>query len=177
MPASMSGLDLSFLRKNDPHSCQPGRYRFDAEDGVVPADVHARKHRKPNKRSTKVACPMFMPDVDQAYGGAWKSIIDGTEISSRTNWREHNKRNGVSEVGPGYWGENKGRDIVDITAERMGHDPSLVNSDVFTWKDPVSVRGEENGRKDPSNGIVSGKRGRSGRLTTAAGQAQRQRKG
>jgi hypothetical protein len=134
MPVSLSGLDLSFLRKNDPAAALPGRYRYDADAGVIPAAEHARKHRRPDRRSD-VAAPYFMPDVDQAYGGAWKSIIDGTEISSRPNWREHDKRNEVVNVGCDYW--SKDGDDMKTTQDRMGYDPSLVgNSETFRWVDP-----------------------------------------
>ena len=139
MPVSLSGLDLSFLRKNDRDSCQPGRYRLDDASGelVTAAEWH---RRNPNvharNRSEAVASPFFMPDVDVIYGGSWKSIIDGTEISSRTNWREHDKRNDVLQVDPDYWGKTEDYHITEIE-ERMGYDPSLVGqSETFNWKDP-----------------------------------------
>jgi hypothetical protein len=127
MTVSLSGLDLSFLRKNDPAASQPGRYRFDPEEGVIPAALHARKHRPADRRSD-LPTPYFMPDVDAAYGGAWKSIIDGSEISSRSNWREHNKRNDVVDVGDKFWGNGAAddRDEVQITVDKMGYDPSLI---------------------------------------------------
>lgn len=124
MPVSLSGLDLSFLRKNDPAAVQRGRYRYDAEEGVIPAWQHHAKHRQPDKRSRKVASPHFMPDVDAAYGGAWKSIVDGSEISSRSNWKEHNKRNGVVDVGDKFWAADG--DDAKFTREKMGYDPSLI---------------------------------------------------
>lgn len=136
MAVSLSKLDLSFLKKADPNAIQRGRYRYDAEEGVIPAQLHAWKHRRPDRRSTEVAQPYYAPDVDAAYGGAWRSIIDGSVISSRTNWKEHNKRNGVLEVGPGYWGETKERDLCDITAEKSGYDPSLIGASDFNWVEP-----------------------------------------
>jgi len=138
MPVSMSGLDLGFLKKQDPAKVERGRFRFDAEDGVIPAAMHARKHRKPSKRSTAVALPHFMPDVDAVYGGAWHSVVDGSEISSRSNWREHNKRNGVVDVGDKFWSADG--DDVRRTEEKMGYDPSLINKKdtgdgiSFEWK-------------------------------------------
>jgi hypothetical protein len=131
MSVSLSGLDLSFLNKSRP--CKPGRYRIDPETGeAIPAHIHARKYaRKPN-RSNAVPLPMFVPDVDVAYGGSWKSIIDGTEISSRSNWREHNKRNGVVDIGDKYW--SKDGDDIKTTEEIMGYDPSLIGHQDFTWK-------------------------------------------
>ncbi len=132
MAVSLSGLDLSFLRKNDPDSCTPGRYRIDPEDGkAIPAHVHARKYRARSKRSTAVAVPYFVPDVDAAYGGAWKSIIDGSEISSRSNWREHNRRNGVVDVGDKFF--DAGGDDIQRTQDIMGYDPSLIGHPDFTW--------------------------------------------
>lgn len=131
MSVSLSGLDLSFLRKNDPASVQRGRFRYDAEEGVIPAWQHARKHSGPDKRSRKVALPHFMPDVDAVYGGAWKSIVDGSEISSRSNWREHNRRNGVVDVGDKFWSADG--DDIKRTHEKMGYDPSLIGHPDFTW--------------------------------------------
>lgn len=141
MPVSLSGLDLSFLRKNDPAGIQPGRFRYDEEEGVIPAAQHARKHRREDRRSD-LPTPYFVPDVDQAYGGAWKSVIDGSEISSRSNWREHNKRNGVVDVGDKFWGNggSEDRDEIQITEEKMGYDPSLIGkSETFTWTEPKAT--------------------------------------
>ena len=138
MAVSLSKLDLSFLRKNDPSACQPGRYRYDAEEGVIPAWQHAQKRRGPDRRSTKVAAPFFMPDVDAHYGGSWNSVVDGSEISSRSNWREHNKRNGVVDVGDKFWSPDG--DDAKRTREKMGYDPSLINKKddgdgiSFGWK-------------------------------------------
>lgn len=136
---SLSKLDLSFLRKNDPASVQRGRFRIDPETGdAIPAHLHARKYRVKAKRSTAVALPAFMPDVDAVYGGAWKSIVDGSEISSRSNWREHNKRNGVVDVGDRFWSADG--DDIKRTEEMMGYDPSLINKKddgdgiSFEWK-------------------------------------------
>lgn len=143
MPVSLSGLDLSFLRKTNPAASQPGRYRFDpghgsGGGGVIPAAEHARKYRRPDRRSD-LPTPYFMPDVDQAYGGAWKSVIDGSEISSRSNWREHNKRNGVVDVGDKFWGNGAAdeRDEIQITEDKMGYDPSLIGKSAeFGWVEP-----------------------------------------
>jgi len=137
MTVSLSGLDLSFLRKNDVNSVQTGRFKFDPEEGVIPAAKYARKHYRRPKRGT-VACPMFVPDVDAVYGGEWKSIIDGSTISSRSNWREHNKRNGVVDVGDKFWSPDG--DDAKRTRELMGWDPSLINKKddgdgiSFEWK-------------------------------------------
>lgn len=131
MSVSLSGLDLSFLRKNDRNGVQRGRYRYDEDEGVIPAWQHALKHQAPDRRSTDVASPMFVPDVDAVYGGAWKSIVDGSEISSRSNWREHNKRNGVVDVGDKFWSADG--DDAARTREKMGYDPSLIGHPDFTW--------------------------------------------
>jgi hypothetical protein len=134
MSVSLSGLDLSWLKK--PATVERGRYRVDAATGEL---VTAREWHKRNpviRKRGDVALPYFMPDVDQAYGGSWKSIIDGSEISSRTNWREHNKRNDVLQVDGDYWGKTEDDYVTEIE-ERMGYDPSLVgNSEAFEWKDP-----------------------------------------
>lgn len=131
MTISLSGLDLSFLRKNDPDSCLPGRYRLDKASGEM---VTAREWHRRNAQQCKrgdVALPTFMPDVDAVYGGAWKSIIDGSEISSRSNWREHNKRNEVVDIGDKFWASDG--DDAQYTKDMMGYDPSLIGHPDFTW--------------------------------------------
>jgi hypothetical protein len=128
MPVSMSGLDLPWLKKDRP--CQPGRYISDeARARRLDAARHARAMR------SSVASPYFVPDVDAAYGGAWKSIVDGSEISSRSNWREHNKRNAVVDVGDKFWSPDG--DDIKRTEEKMGFDPSLIGQDFHWGKDPA----------------------------------------
>jgi hypothetical protein len=116
MPVSMSGLDLSWMK--DPANRLPPR-------------PPKSRVRIASKRSTKVAAPYFAPDVDAIYGGSWKSVIDGSEISSRSNWREHNKRNGVVDVGDKFWSPDG--DDAKRTREKMGYDPSLIGHPDFTW--------------------------------------------
>jgi hypothetical protein len=111
MAVSFAGLDLSFLK--DPAKRLPEEMKV------------RRKHRPRGPRSDAVASPYFVPDVDAVYGGAWQSIVDGSEISSRSNWREHNKKNGVVDVGDRFW-SNDGDDA-KRTRELMGYDPSLIN--------------------------------------------------
>lgn len=151
LPVSLSGLDLSFLRKTDGNGCQPGRYRIDEATGELVSAAEWRR-RNPNiharGRSDTVASPYFMPDVDSAYGSAWKSIIDGSQISSRSNWREHNKRNGVEQVDRDYWGKTEDDHVTEIR-ERMGYDPSLIGeSEVFSWREPESLTERTDGRKN-----------------------------
>lgn len=134
MSVSLSGLDLPWLKKD--RACASGRYRIDPETGAaIGAREHAARYRqRPDRRGT-VALPYFMPDVDAAYGGSWKSIIDGSEISSRTNWREHNKRNGVLQVDPDYWGKTEDDHVTEIRA-RMQIDEPVDTDDVeFTWSE------------------------------------------
>ncbi len=119
---STHGLDLSFMKANP----LPPR--------EAPRERRSQAHLFRGKRSS-IACPYFMPDVDAAYGGAWKSIVDGTEISSRTNRREHDKRNDVINVGNDFWPD----DSPEYFEKKMGYDPSLIgpqnNDDVqFGWK-------------------------------------------
>jgi hypothetical protein len=133
MTVSLSGLDLSFLRKDNPSACAPGRYRIDPETGeAIPAHVHARKYHIEKKRGD-VAVPYFMPDLDAIYGGPWKSVVDGCELSSRSNRAEHNKRNGVVDVGDTFWSADG--DDIKRTEEIMGYDKSLIGDPSFTWKD------------------------------------------
>lgn len=130
MSVSMSGLELPWLKKD--RGCKPGRYAFDADKGIVPASQkRAERARAAAERRGTVALPMFVPDVDAAYGGSWKSVIDGSEISSRSNWREHNKRNAVVDVGDRFWSEDG--DDIKRTEELMGYDPSLIGHPDFHW--------------------------------------------
>lgn len=132
MTISLSGLDLSFLKKDKSDTIEKGRFRWSDKAGkFVPVREWHRLHAAPSKRSNKVGRPYFLPDIDAHYGGAWKSIIDGSEISSRSNWREHNKRNDVVDVGDKYWDEDG--DDVRYTEEQMGYDPSLIGHPDFVW--------------------------------------------
>lgn len=140
---SMSGLDLSWMR--DPAN-------------RLPPQPKMRRKRPPNRRGT-VASPMVLPDVDSAYGGSWKSIVDGSEISSRSNWREHNKRNGVTQVDPDYWGKTDDHYVTQIR-ERMELDAPVQSGDVdFSWKVKPSVS-PSGGAKARKNGGRSERRGR-----------------
>jgi hypothetical protein len=124
MTVSLSGLDLSFLKR--PGKVDRGRFKYDKDlDTVMTSAQYGHRHRKPSKRATAVACPTFVPDVDAIYGGEWKSIVDGSTISSRSNWREHNKRNGVVDVGDKFWSADG--DDAARTRGIMGYDPSLIN--------------------------------------------------
>ena len=129
MPVSLSGLDLPWLAKD--RRCQPGRY---ISDEARARRIEAAKHRRAIKGD--VALPFMMPDIDSIYGGSWKSIIDGSEISSRSNRREMEIRAGdgpggpIINVGDRYWSEDG--DDIKRTEELMGYDKSLIGKD-FTW--------------------------------------------
>lgn len=144
---SLSKLDLSFLKKADPAKCQGGSWRWSskAEKFVTHAQWH--KLHPPSKKRSKLPTPYFMPDVDAVYGGSWKSIIDDTEISSRSNWREHNKRNGVLQVDRDYWGKTEDHNVTQVR-ERMEIGATTPETDgVFSWKEPkVSAKGPKNDR-------------------------------
>lgn len=134
MSISLSKLDLGFLKSKP----QRGRFVIDENGDCVPKGA---RPRPVNAKRSDIACPYFMPDVDTAYGGAWKSIIDGSEISSRSNWREHDKRNEVVNIGNDFWASDG--DDVRYTEEKMGYDPSLIgakSTDVeFNWKTPENI--------------------------------------
>lgn len=134
MTVSLSGLKMPWLDKN--RTVQPGRYRTDKATGESVTLQEWHRRNPVERKRGSVALPYFVPDVDTAYGGAWKSIIDGSEISSRTNWREHNKRNEVVDVGDKYW--SKDGDDIKLTEEIMGYDKSLIGAPEFTWgkRDP-----------------------------------------
>jgi len=129
MSMSLSGLDLPWLKKDRP--CQPGRYRTDPKTGESVTIQEWRRRNPDERKRGEVASPYFVPDVDAAYGGSWESIIDGTEISSRSNWREHNRRNDVVDVGDKYWSEDG--DDIKTTEEKMGYAPELIGSKDFYW--------------------------------------------
>jgi len=130
MTISLSGLNLSFLKKSA--TVEKGRFRWSDKAGkLVSVREWHRLHSEPSKRSCKVGRPLYVPDVDAAYGGAWKSIIDGSEISSRSNWREHNKRNDVVDIGDKFFSPDG--DDVKRTEEIMGYDKSLIGHPDFVW--------------------------------------------
>jgi hypothetical protein len=132
MTISLSGLDLSFMKKPDPQAVDRGRFRWSDKAGrLVSVREWHRLHGEPSKLSKKVGIPFFMPDIDAHYGGAWESIIDGSEISSRSNWREHNKRNDVVDVGDKFFSPDG--DDVKRTEEIMGYDKSLIGHPDFVW--------------------------------------------
>ena len=119
MTVSLSGLDLSWMQ--DPAN-------------RLPEQMKTKRRPRPRGPRSDLPSPYFMPDVDSAYGGPWESIVDGSEISSRSNWREHNRRNGVEQVDRDYWGKTEDDHVTEIE-ERMGYDPSLIGHQDFTWKD------------------------------------------
>jgi len=132
MTISLSGLDLSFMKKPDAQAVDRGRFRWsDKAKKLVSIREWHRLHSEPSKLSCKVGRPYFVPDVDAAYGGAWQSIIDGSEISSRSNWREHNRRNDVVDVGDKHWSADG--DDIKRTEEIMGYDKSLIGHPDFVW--------------------------------------------
>ena len=146
---SLSKLDLSFLKKNDPNGVRPGRFMWNAEKGtfVPSSEVMRKRFRAAARKRSNLPTPYFMPDVDAAYGGSWKSIIDGSEISSRTNWCEHNKRNDVMQVDPDFWGKSDDY-FVSETRARMGLDAPASNEDgQFSWKAPETAKVRKNDGK------------------------------
>lgn len=129
MAISLSKLDLPWLAKD--RAVQPGRYRTDKATGES-VTIQEWHRRNPDERKRgSVDIPYFVPDVDSVYGGSWQSIVDGKEISSRSNWREHNKRNGVVDVGDKFWSPDG--DDIKRTQEKMGYDPSLIGDPSFRW--------------------------------------------
>ncbi len=142
MAISLSGLDLPWLQKD--RACKPGRYVCDTEAGVIPASVKRRERAiKAALIRGTVACPELMPDIDSVYGGAWKSVIDGSVISSRSNRREMEIRNSdgpggpIINVGDRYWSEDG--DDIRRTEELMGYDKSLIGKDFHWGKDDPTI--------------------------------------
>lgn len=149
---SLSKLDLSFLKT--PPTVKAGRYVWDEKaQKLIPASQKARaRARAASRKRGTVATPYFVPDVDAAYGGSWKSVIDGSEISSRTNWREHNKRNGVTQVDPDYWGKTEDHHVSEIRARMELDAPAQSEDGVFSWKTPESAKVRKNGGKPKQRG-------------------------
>lgn len=129
MTVSLSGLNMPWLDKN--RSCQPGRYRTDKATGESVTIQEWIRRNPDNRKRGAVALPMYMPDLDAIYGGPWKSIVDGSELSSRSNRKEHNKRNEVVDVGDKFWSSDG--DDIKRTEEIMGYDKSLIGDPSFTW--------------------------------------------
>lgn len=132
MAISLSKLEMPWLDKN--RRCQPGRY---ISDEAKQRRLEALRQKRA-KRGT-VPSPYMMPDIDSVYGGAWRSVIDGSEISSRSNRREHDVRNSdgpggpIVNVGDRFWAEDG--DDIRRTEELMGYDPSLIGKDFHWGKD------------------------------------------
>lgn len=84
MTVSFVGLDLSWM--NDPANCLPPRPKV-------------KKRRTSDKRSTKVASPMFMRDIS-----AFVSPVGETPevISSRSSLREHERKHNCYQTGDDY---------------------------------------------------------------------------
>ncbi len=115
---SFSGLDLSFLK--------------DPKNRLPPQPAKRRAGRKaPSKRSS-LACPSLVPDINSIYaGGGYKSPIDNTFISSRSQLVEHDRKHGVVQCG-----EMKGKIGMDAQAKRFGWDQPKPDVEV-TWKSPT----------------------------------------
>jgi hypothetical protein len=62
--------------------------------------------------------PYVMPDLNAA-SGTFISPVDGSIISSRSQLREHNKRNNVEQIGNDYKFEQRKNDM----AARYGKNP------------------------------------------------------
>lgn len=90
-------------------------------DGVLVDGVEPTQH----------SGPTLMPDLDVAYGGAWKSPIDDTWISSRSQLREHNKRHGVIQSG-----DLRGEAFKQASLKRQRYNPASMNQNGFSWSTP-----------------------------------------
>lgn len=124
MTISLSGLDLSFLNKNDDDNLKTGRYYYDKERGLRPVS------ERPVSENNSA---YVMPDLNKVYGEeGFVSVIDGTTITSRSQLREHNKRNGVVQCG-----DVRGDDIRRINKEFMRYDPKKISNDV--WVTPRNL--------------------------------------
>ena len=96
MPISMSGLDLSFLKSKDSqeHLRRMRQRHLDQQQ-------HFQGQR------SDLPSPRVMGDLSSIYPeGGFKSSVDGTFITSRSQLAAHNKKHGVrqcGEVDPKAW--------------------------------------------------------------------------
>lgn len=102
---------------------------------------HVEKHKAlewrsknvPESKRSNMPCPRtIMPDLNVAYPeGGFRSPIDDTWISSRSQLREHNARHGVFQSG-----DIRGHQIRENMKKHMRYDPSLIGSKDFSWASP-----------------------------------------
>jgi hypothetical protein len=60
----------------------------------------------PDAKPLRTKGPYVMGDLDQAYGGdGFRSPVDGSQITSRSQLREHNKQHNVEQCGDVSLGE------------------------------------------------------------------------
>ena len=122
MAVSLSGLKMPWLDKEK--RGETGRYRYDAEKGWIPIGEWVERKVE--------ASAYIMPDLDAIYGhGNFVSVIDGTNITSRSQLREHNKRHGVIQTG-----DVRGDEIRERTKRHMKYNPAARNDGSFSWTEP-----------------------------------------
>ncbi len=122
----MHGVDLSFLKSDESKAAlaamrEEAEERRAAEEGPEPkrSDLYAGKGA------------FILPDLNAAYPeGGFRSPIDDTWISSRSQLRAHNKRHGVIQTG-----DIRGPQIRENMKKHMKYDPSLIGKD-FSWSNP-----------------------------------------
>jgi hypothetical protein len=105
MAVSMSGLDLSFLKDWEPPKPK-------------------KKKRERNLRSSVVGCPQIMGDIK-----AFRSPIDGAEISSRSSLRAHEQKHGVKQCGDFKPGE-----IIAKENKRVAHSLEQAKGATSRWE-------------------------------------------
>lgn len=70
-------------------------FDFQAKEWVSPGELARRKAmREPPRQASKLSRPMIMRDIDP-----YRSVIDDTVITSRSQERDYLKRHGVVQVG------------------------------------------------------------------------------
>lgn len=91
-----------------------------------------RSFERTSDKRSDFACPRaILPDLNAAYPeGGFRSPIDDTWISSRSQLRAHNARHGVIQTG-----DIRGPQIRENMKRYMQYDPSLIGKD-FSWGKP-----------------------------------------
>lgn len=129
MAVSLSGLDLSFLKKNDSNGCRPGRYRMDKATGESVPIAEWHRRNPPSRKRSNLASPYFMPDIAPFVNIARS---DNEVISSRPQKQEMMKKHDLIECG-----DIKDGEIVANNFARKAHFESLAEGVESGWCDPT----------------------------------------
>jgi len=115
MPVSLAGLDLSWLKN---------------PDNRLPPSPPKQRTNLQAKRSTAVASPYFLADIEPFVSIATRDTV---EITSRSQLREYERANGIKQCG-----ELKGK-LVPEQKKRIAKETYVSPEDLkaadFKWVD------------------------------------------